>query len=106
MRRLGFGESLPTAWPRIIREGDHAHAERFERFKHEVATLVHEADMWPLESMAYLVLSLRDEGVDVLARIDIPVGGLLGRVPGWERLDRPELQPALNSLLRPGRRAE
>jgi hypothetical protein len=88
----------------IVREGDHADTECLERFKHEVATLIHDADMWPLESMAYMVRSLRNEGVDVLARIDKPVGGLLGRVPGWERLDRPELQPALNSLLRPGPR--
>lgn len=85
----------------VVRESDQGHAQRLERFKPEVMRLLHDSDMWPLESMLHLVRRLRDRDVDVLALLGTPIGGLLGRVPRWDTLDRSELQPALDALLRP-----
>jgi hypothetical protein len=84
----------------IVREGEQGHAERLERFKPEVIQLLHDPDMWPLESMQYVVRRLRDEGVDVLAMPGTRIGGLLGQVPQWDTLERSRLQPALDNLRR------
>ncbi len=85
----------------VVREGKRDHAQRLERFKVEVKQLLHDTDMWPLESMVYVVRQLREEGVNVLASLSEPVGGLLAHVPGWDTLERSRLQPALDALLRP-----
>jgi hypothetical protein len=84
-----------------IGEGEQEHAERLERLRPQVIRFLHDSDMWPLESMVAMIRQLREEGVPVLDILGAPIGGLLGRIPEWYTLERAELQPKLDALLRP-----
>jgi hypothetical protein len=83
----------------ITRDGTRWPTERLARFAPEMTRLLHDTDMWPLEAMAFLARRLREEGVGLLTILATPIGGLLGRVPGWEKLERPALQTALNTIV-------
>lgn len=87
----------------ITRDGTRRQSERLDQFAFEVTSLLHDSDMWPLEAMAFLARRLRQEGVDLMARLGAPPGGLLSRVPGWEALDRSALQAALDKVVRVNR---
>jgi hypothetical protein len=84
----------------VVSGGKEGYTRRLKPFKNEVISLLHDCDMWARESMVYLVRQLRKEGVDVFTSLGEPIGGLLGRVAGWETLERPELQSALDALKR------
>lgn len=84
----------------ILREGEQDYAERVQRFKSEAVELLNYNDVWPLEAMQLVVRRLREHDIDVMALLGKPIGGLLGQIPQWDTLDRAELEPALDALLR------
>jgi hypothetical protein len=86
-----------------LREVEPRSLERLRRLKQEIIALLHDTDLWPLEAMQSAVRGLRDHGMDVLSLLGTRVSGLLGRGPQWDTLGRPELEPALDALVRPRR---
>jgi hypothetical protein len=89
----------------VAKEGRQGHVGRLKQFAPEVIRLLHEKDMWPFESIRSMFRQLRAEGVNALASLGAPIGGLLAAVPNWDVMERAEFHAALDAIVqRPSQR--
>lgn len=111
-RAIQLGAHDPQSWVRgitadclaewivwVVNDNSESQRPLVKRFSPQIWGLLHDTDMWVLESMVYLVRHLASAGVDALPQLGGNVGGLLGQIPGWNAMERWQLQPALDALV-------